>query len=513
MSAFVASLERNITDEDVVNLEACIDCKHCGDACAWYLASDDETLHPTYKTNFVRQIYKRFLTLEGKVAGSLGLTATPTVEDLRDHMSSFWSCTACGRCTLACPAGLSTRRIVRLARAAYSDSELSLENPTLRAITENTDRHLHSFGLTPEQVLGRIGLFLCSEGIEIPIEVSGADLLFVCPAAGNTRMPDYGIKMIQILNAAGVSYSVSSSLMDTGTEIDHIVVHHELSKRILEAWEDEAERLGCKAILAVECGCDTRTLFGDATETLGRPLKVPVISADAIMLEAIESGALPVDPVDDSITLHDPCHSTRLAGMGDLTRALLSRVTNNFIEMTPNREHNYCCNGGAGGLRLPENTEKRRKASVFKANQILGTGADYVATPCVVCALTLEDVCKTYELTSQERRMSYMLFEIVHQAMMRAVERRGERERVRFPAELLGRDELFVREHSLSGWVARASQRDEFPSVLAWLEKDDIVKRYAKTNPLALLQLDHFKKKIGQADPVCESVSAGGASA
>ena len=136
MSAFVASLERNITDEDVVNLEACIDCKHCGDACAWYLASDDETLHPTYKTNFVRQIYKRFLTLEGKVAGSLGLTATPTVEDLRDHMSSFWSCTACGRCTLACPAGLSTRRIVRLARAAYSDSELSLENPTLRAPVE-----------------------------------------------------------------------------------------------------------------------------------------------------------------------------------------------------------------------------------------------------------------------------------------------------------------------------------------------------------------------------------------
>jgi hypothetical protein len=29
--------------------------------------------------------------------------------------------------------------------------------------------------------------------------------------------------------------------------------------------------------------------------------------------------------------------------------------------MTPNKEHNYCCNGGAGGMRLPENTEKEEK--------------------------------------------------------------------------------------------------------------------------------------------------------
>jgi Fe-S oxidoreductase len=73
----------------------------------------------------------------------------------------------------------------------------------------------------------------------------------------------------------------------------------------------------------------------------------------------------------------------------------LNLVSNNFIEMTPNREHNYCCNGGAGGMRLPENTELRRKISVLKANQIRVTGAEYVTSPCVVCTLSLEDTCHT----------------------------------------------------------------------------------------------------------------------
>lgn len=207
MRAFVDSLRKNITAEDVVNLEACLNCKMCGEACAWYLVTGDEKLHPTHKTGFIRQIYQRYMTVEGQIGGALGLVPTPTVADLQENMRYFWACTACGRCTLACPTGISIRRIVRLARAAYSDSGLSHANPTIRSIVENTERYRHSFGLTVPQVIGRVGLFLRSEGIEVPVDVHGAEMLFVCPAAGNTKIPDYGIKLIKILNAAGVTRS------------------------------------------------------------------------------------------------------------------------------------------------------------------------------------------------------------------------------------------------------------------------------------------------------------------
>ncbi len=498
MQSFVTSLKHNLTDEDVINLEACIDCKLCGDACAWYLGTNDEKLHPTYKTNFVREIYKRYITFEGKVGGAIGLVKTPTVEDLRERMEYFWMCTSCGRCTLSCPVGLSTRRLVRMARAAYSDSGLSKENATLKSIVVNLRDVGHSFGIEPAKIMARYALFLCSEGIDMPVDVQGADILFVCPSAANTKIPDYATKVMKILNAANVSYTVSSKLVETGTEADHIVVHHDLTRRILEDWENEAERLNAKQILVVECGCDTRTLYGDASEILGRPLKYPVIMFDPLINDLIHDGTLPVEKVDTSVTLHDPCHATRLAGMADAMRDLLNSVSNNFKEMTPNREYNYCCNGGAGGMRLPENTETRRKVSVFKANQIENSGAEYVCSPCVVCILSLEDTCQFYNLAKQPgERMAIMLFEVVYDAMVKALLKRGELDRIRTPVAFVGQSDEYIAEHSVAGKMYKLLQNKEIATrILAWLEQDDVVKRYAKVNPGVLEQMQKFNDMV-----------------
>jgi Fe-S oxidoreductase len=498
MEKFVDSMKHHLTDEDIINLEACIDCKLCGEACAWYLGTEDEKLHPTYKTHFVRQIYKRFMTMEGKIGGKLGLVETPTVEDLREHMPYFWNCTSCGRCTLSCPVGLSTRRLVRLARGAYSDAGLSNENPTLSSIVTNLRDIGHSFGLEPAKVMARYALFLCSEGIDMPVDMPDTDILFVCPSAANTKIPDYATKVMKILNATGVSYTVSSKLVETGTEADHIVVHHQLTRRILEDWENEAERLNAKQILVVECGCDTRTLYGDASEILGRPLKYPVIMFDPLVQELIDTGKLPVEKVDTKVTLHDPCHSTRLSGMADAMRELLTSVNNNFVEMTPNREYNYCCNGGAGGMRLPENTETRRKISSLKANQIKNTEAEYVCSPCVVCILSLEDTCQHYGLAKQPgERMAIMLFEVVYDAMVKALEKRGELDRVRRPSVFEDKSEEFIAEHSVAGKMSKLLHNKEMANrILNWLEQDDVVKRYAQTNPAVWTQMDKFREIV-----------------
>lgn len=494
---FVDSLKHNITDEDVINLEACIDCKLCGDACAWYLGTNDEKLHPTYKTNFIREIYRSTMTLEGKVGTMLGWSKVPTEQDLRERMPFFWNCTACGRCTLSCPVGLSTRRLVRLGRAAYSDCGMVNENPTLKAIVTNLETIGHSFGLEPAKVMGRYALFLCSEGVDMPVDVQDADIIFVCPSAANTKIPDYATKVMKILNAAGVNYTVSSRLLETGTEADHILVHHGLTKSILEAWEGEAERLNAKKILVVECGCDTRTMYGDASEILGRQLKYPVIMFDQLISELIKDGTIPVEKLDTSVTLHDPCHSTRLSGMADAMRDLLNVVSNNFVEMTPNREYNYCCNGGAGGFRLPENTETRRKISSIKANQIKDTGAEYVTTPCVVCVIALEDVCQTYQLNKEGERMSIMLFEVVYDAMVQALEKRGELDRIRMPAHFAGKSDEYVAEHSVAGNMSKLLRdRETAKRVLDWLETDDVVHRYAKVNPDVLTQLENFRLMV-----------------
>jgi hypothetical protein len=149
-------------------------------------------------------------------------------------------------------------------------------------------------------------------------------------------------------------------------------------------------------------------------------------------------------------------------------------------------------------MRLPENTDTRRKVSVFKANQIKDSGAEYVCSPCVVCVLTLQDTCTTYDLAKQPGdRMSIMLFEVVYDAMVKALVKRGELDRIRIPIAFEGKSEEYIATHSVAGKMYKLLQNKEMATrILNWLEQDDVVKRYAKVNPGVNEQLDRFREMV-----------------
>lgn len=500
LKTFVDTVDKWLTAEDItINIDACVGCNNCGQACAWFLETDDPRLHPKTRADVVRDVYESYISPTGKVLNALGLKKGPTVEDLKGAMDTFWKCTACGRCTLACPMGISTRRLIRIARAAYTDSGLALSNPTLKAIIENSRDKRHSFGLSVAQVFGRAALFQRHFGLDAPIDVKGAEYLFVCPAAGNAKIPDLGIFMIEVLNAAGISYTMTPSVIDTGTEVDHITVEHGLSKQMLLEWEAAAERLEVKALVVAECGCDVRTIYHESTETLGRPFKVPVISIDSLFERAIDSGQIPIEPIDESVTFHDPCYVTRISGLGERYRRMLPKLVKDFREMTPNREYNYCCNGGSGGMKLPENTELRRKISRIKADQIKNTGADLVTTPCAVCYGSLKDTTDFYKIAKPGERRVRMFFEVVNAAMRKALIKSGDMERTKEPALFKGQSQEWREKHSMLGLLETWLKDPTFAPTMEWLKKDEVVKNFGARTPGFNEELEKLEAGIPKA--------------
>lgn len=106
----------------------------------------------------------------------------------------------------------------------------------------------------------------------------------------------------------------------------------------------------------------------------------------------IREGRFKLDPSrnKEKVTLHDPCNVVRKAkidqfpGIGDDARFVLSHVVNDFVEMTPNRENNFCCAGG-GGTLINGFARARSHYGMVKLEQIRRTGATLVCTPCVNC--------------------------------------------------------------------------------------------------------------------------------
>jgi Fe-S oxidoreductase len=97
-------------------------------------------------------------------------------------------------------------------------------------------------------------------------------------------------------------------------------------------------------------------------------------------------------------TLHDPCNYARGAGLIDAPRKLMRACVEEFVEMTPKREMNFCCGGGSG-LLMDEMKDIRMRLGKMKAEQIRALlPLDYVALPCASCKAQVPLVLKHYAM-------------------------------------------------------------------------------------------------------------------
>ena len=89
-----------------MELETCIHCGMCAEACHFYEATHEAKYTPIHKVQLVRRVYRRELS-SMRWFNRL-FTRDITAQDLSDWQELvFDSCTECGRCDMMCPDGHS----------------------------------------------------------------------------------------------------------------------------------------------------------------------------------------------------------------------------------------------------------------------------------------------------------------------------------------------------------------------------------------------------------------------
>lgn len=217
-----------------------------------------------------------------------------------------------------------------------------------------------------------------------------------------------------IFHAAGESWTISSRFYDVtnyGFYSGDDPAAAELTRRVME----EAAHLGVEEIILSECGHGFRSFRWEGPNWMGRAYPLPMRSILELIEEYFEEGRLQVDPAKSAerVTLHDPCNLVRWGGISEPQRRILRRVVPDFVEMTPNRAHNFC--GGGGMLSMSEFGERRVKSGKVKADQIRATGAKIVARPCHNCADQLIEISKHYQLGVEVQAV----VELVYNALVR----------------------------------------------------------------------------------------------
>ncbi|HSO66412.1 MAG TPA: (Fe-S)-binding protein [Desulfatirhabdiaceae bacterium] len=123
------------------------------------------------------------------------------------------------------------------------------------------------------------------------------------------------------------------------------------------------------------------------------------------MIDYIKTGRIKLDKTrfDVLATYHDPCNYGRKAermfghGYYDEPRWIMNQCLNNWVDLYPSRQGQFCCGGGGGTLTTGYNAER-----VFygrkKMEQIRETGAQMVVVPCHSCHGQLNAIKSEYEM-------------------------------------------------------------------------------------------------------------------
>jgi Fe-S oxidoreductase len=387
-------------------LETCTRCGVCTEACHAYASMGQVRYIAAYRHEIVRRIYKKYFKGRGKLWPSVGESKELTEMALQELYDAAYSCTGCRRCMVYCPFGIDTQMLMSIAKLLLVGAKTEPEILTLLADTSiekgrSIDLFKEGFLASIKSLEEEVVKKWRTEAGEaaIPVDVEGADLLYVALAGAHSIIP-----AAAIFNAAREKWTLS---FFEAVNFGAFVGDPTKTKLIMDRIINEAKRLNVKEVCICECG----TAFRVMKQMSGKqPFKVSSITE--VHARYIREGRIKLDKTksDGPVTYHDPCQIARNGGVIDEPRFVLQHLTDNFIDMTSDVRVNWCCGGGGGLVALGEdNLDFRMKSAKVKADQVKATGAKVLATACENCHSQLSDLNNHYGMGVEVKFLSSMI--------------------------------------------------------------------------------------------------------
>jgi len=387
-------------------LETCTRCGVCTEACHVHASMGQTRYTAAYRHELVRRIYKKYFKTRGRVWPSVGEARALDDMSLQELHDAAYSCTGCRRCVVYCPFGIDTQMIMSIAKLLLVGAGTEPEMLTLLADTsiekgKSLELYKDLFLQGIEKLEGEVVKKWHAEAgaSVIPVDVQGADLLYVALAGAHSIIP-----AAAVFNAAGENWTLS---FFEAVNFGAFVGDPTRTRLILDRIINEAKRLQVKEVCICECGTAFRVM-----KQLSGTQPFNVSSITEVQARYLREKRIAVDPdrISEPVTYHDPCQLARNGGVIDEARYILKRLAADFRDMTADPQYNWCCGGGGGLVALGEETlDFRMKSAQVKVDQVKATGAAILATACENCHTQLRNLNDHYKMNVEVRFLSSMV--------------------------------------------------------------------------------------------------------
>ncbi len=392
-------------------VETCVHCGLCSDACHYFLSNDRNPLFsPAGK---VKQTMWEMIDKKGKVDQEF-IKRAATI--------AYTECNCCKRCAMYCPFGidvayimLTVRRICHLLGVTplYIQDTAHSHSVVMNQMWVKDDEWPDTLQWQEEEAQAEI------PSLRIPLEKEGADIMYSVIGPEPKFQAQLIYQTAILMDVAGVNWTMPATQGWDNSDMAMYTGDNEIMGRIKRLHFETAARLKVKRIVMGECGHAFRSVYDVGNRWLGWQMPpIPIVHAIDFYHELLKKGKIRItEKYAECVTLHDPCNVVRGGGLHEKSRYVVNSICKDFIEMHPNREHNYCCCAGGGVINCgPPYKNKRVGSNRVKAEQLFAVkakGAKTLIAPCHNCHSGLEDINHHYGLGLNIKFIGDILYEVM----------------------------------------------------------------------------------------------------
>jgi Fe-S oxidoreductase len=307
----------------------------------------------------------------------------------------LWSCVNCGACVEQCPVDIEhIDHIVDMRRyQVMMESEFPSE---LSVLFKNLETKANPWG----QNAGDRTNWISEVDFDVPVygedvdSFDGYEYLFWvgCAGAYDDKAKKTTKAVAELLAIAGVKYLVlgtgETCNGDSARRSGNEFLFQQLAQQAVETLDGLFE--GVETVdrkIVVTCPHCFNTL-GREYKQLGA--NYSVLHHTQLLNRLVRDKKLvPVSPVSEDITYHDPCFLGRHNKVYEAPRELISASGAKLAEMPRHADRSFCC--GAGGARMWMEEHIGKRINHERVDEALATGATTVATACPFCRVMVTD--------------------------------------------------------------------------------------------------------------------------
>ncbi len=377
---------KDITQIIALEAYSCVECGRCTEHCP--ASATGKVLNPkeiilgtrSYLNSFGPASEVPLLTELRNVSAN----QQPATINLQPSLEAAYECTTCGACEYQCPVGIQHVPIlVGLRRGATNTG--AWDDPYGTKLFLALEKSSNALGLPAAER----DKFIARAALPIFDGTQEYCLWLGCMGAYDPHGREIITDFARVMAHLGTSFGVMKKEKCTGDparRLGNDLVFQTLAESGLANFA--AQKV--QKIVAI-CPHCVRTIandwrdFGIAPEIEHHS---EFMARYASRLPLPSTGNLQ-PATDNSVVYHDPCYLGRYRDVYDEPRAVVARH-GTLVEAPRNHERSFCC-GAGGGLAFLGEEKGDARVSHVRARELVGTGAQTVATACPFCNTMFRD--------------------------------------------------------------------------------------------------------------------------